>query len=776
VSIMAACTLRVAFQSSLLLAICLAHNHHVASQATSVFMSEEDAEEEMQKVEQLDEQAEMLVVHTNQTISDFSDVVNEKVTVDELKKKYAIREQALAALGSSLDPATAPCDDFYRYSCGGWLNSTEIPSDSSKWSKTFSTIHRNNLHILRGVLNGSQDDQFPATKLPEDMVNKVRMFYESCNNMTLRESEGFKKLTPILDLITATTTHTEVAKLMGQLEVDGLSVTPFGFGVGADDKHPVWNVGFGGQGGLGLPDISYYSSDDTRIIAVRAAYSLLIDNLFSLVGHTGSAADVIDFETRLANISLSREQRRDPLALYNPTTMGQFKTNYTEFAPFMDAFSTTFSSFGDDARIVLESPNYFSNVSAMFTDDADAGVSVETLQSYMLLRVVIELAPYMGAQAGDLVFGFYGQMLHGIQVRPALWKRCVAITQEYLWEISDQIYLERVFSGASEPIANMLLDYVKGAFSKLLEVNKWMDSTTKAAARMKLGAMGRKIGAPLKWKSYDGMDVNGLFLENVIEANKFSAADGFRKMGQKVDRLKWGMHASEVNAYYSPNMNEMAFPAGILQPPFFSKDAPMVLNFASIGAVMGHELTHGFDDQGAQFDAHGGLNNWWSRASTTRFSKKTRCFVEQYEGFVLPGVDPGIKVNGKLTLGENLADNGGVVLALHAYKKWAVENGAPTLFKLHGKSYSDMHLFWTAYAQTWCAKQTPEGLAQQVLTDPHSPGRLRVLGPLQNTADFNDEFECAEDSVMNPKRKCYLWTEYKKPQPSFMDELAEDLM
>jgi len=736
-------------------------------------MSEEDAEEEMKKIEQLDEQAEMLVIHTNQTIRDFSDVVNEKVTVAELQKKYAIREQALAGLGAALDPNTGPCSDFYSYSCGGWLNNTEIPGDSSRWSKTFSTIHESNIHILRGILNGSDDDQFVPTKLPRDMVNKVRMFYSSCTDMAQRESEGLTGLSPILDRITATVTHADIVKLMGELEVEGLSVAPFGFGVGTDDKNPGWNVAFAGQGGLGLPDISYYSSDNPRIVEVRDAYAALISDLFSLVSHDGNAADVIAFETTLASVSLNRAQRRDPLALYNPTTMGAWVHNYSRLAPFMDAFSDTFSNFGGEAKVVVESPSYFANVSLLLSDDAAMGVSVETLQSYMLLRVVIELVPYVGAQPGDLVFGFYGKMLHGIEERPALWKRCVSITQQYLWQISDQIYLERAFSGASAPIANMLLDYIKGAFSNLLEANKWMDGSTKRAARMKLDAMGRKIGAPIKWESYEQLDVNGIFLQNVIEANKFSAADELRRMGNKVDRLKWGMHASEVNAYYSPNMNEMAFPAGILQPPFFSKDAPMVLNFASIGAVMGHELTHGFDDQGSQFDAHGGLNNWWSTKSQKRFTKKTQCFVEQYEAFQIPNVDPSVRVNGKLTLGENLADNGGVVLALHAYKKWAVENGAPTMFKLHGKSYSDMHLFWTAYAQTWCAKQTPEALAQQVLTDPHSPGRLRVLGPIQNTADFNDEFKCAEDSVMNPKRKCYLWTEYKKPDVSFLKELMQ---
>lgn len=254
------------------------------------------------------------------------------------------------------------------------------------------------------------------------------------------------------------------------------------------------------------------------------------------------------------------------------------------------------------------------------------------------------------------------------------------------------------------------------------------------------------------------MSVTDVYLDNIAQGNVFYADKHYGEMGQKVDRLKWGMHASTVNAYYSPNMNEMAFPAGILQPPFFSTDAPMVLNFGSIGAVMGHELTHGFDDQGALYDAHGSMRNWWTNSSEANFQQHTGCFVRQYNQFELPEIGPKARVNGRLTLGENLADNGGVALALHAYRKWAVEKGGPSVFKLHDTKYSDMHLFWVAYGQTWCAKQTTESLAQQLLTDPHSPGRLRVLGPVQNTPAFNMEFKCSDsESKMNPKKKCMLW-------------------
>lgn len=307
-----------------------------------------------------------------------------------------------------------------------------------------------------------------------------------------------------------------------------------------------------------------------------------------------------------------------------------------------------------------------------------------------------------------------------------------------------------------------MLKHIKSAFEARLDRIKWMDQKTIAKAKKKLHAMGMKIGYPSVWKSYPGLVVGGNYFLNKMSSARVEVDRNFKKFGVPVDSTEWGMAPSTVNAYYAPSRNEMVFPAGILQPPFFKKEFPMVLNFGGVGSVMGHELSHGFDDQGARYDSTGKMKVWWTKASMLKFKNKTSCIAKQYSDIPLPelkGIEgaKGLHINGKLTLGENIADNGGVVTSRDAYKAWQTAKDSPTEFKVGGKTMSDMQLFWVAYAQLWCSIQNPKAMMVQLRSDPHSPGRARVVGPVQNNPSFSTAMNCPSEAPMNPEEKCSVW-------------------
>lgn len=476
---------------------------------------------------------------------------------------------------------------------------------------------------------------------------------------------------------------------------------------------------------------------------------------FAMAKVQANAQKVLEFETKLAKITWSKVQMRDPHATYFPTTLSNFTKHHLAWGKFFHIIQRAYPAFTNGSKLVLSPRSFFTSLETLL-----ASTDVATLRGHAFRRFLSKVMPATTIDAGDLNFEFYGRMLKGVEERPPLWKRCVGGTTEALWGMADRMFVEKHFTTESKNLANSMLDAIVDAFETRLNNNKWMDAETIKKAKEKLVAMNRKVGFPTEWRGYTGLNVGKSYLENMLGSWKVELARNFNKMGQKVDPGEWHMNPSMTNAYYAPSKNEMAFPAGILQPPFFSVDQPVVLNFASIGAVMGHELTHGFDDQGAEFDKDGNMKTWWSDASYTAFENKTACIVDQYSKLKLPELAkaaPKLRINGKLTLGENIADNGGVVTALQAYQAWQKRKDTPTEYNLGGEVVSTDSLFWIGYGQSWCQIGTPEHMMVQIRSDPHSPARARVEGPVQNAKAFADIMKCPAATSMNPKNKCVVW-------------------
>jgi predicted metalloendopeptidase len=606
----------------------------------------------------------------------------------------------------------------------------------------------------------SNNDTAKYTTVANEEVKMVRDFQTSCMDEAGRNARGFKdgNFTSLVKQITAVKDAKGLMALYGNFTLLGISMGPFDFGVGVDDLDPNKNVPGFSQGGLGLPSRDYYGvgkKDNKRFKMIRAAYVKFMAMLFKMAGVKGDPAKVLEFETQLAKMMWDKVKMRDPKATYNPTNIANFTKSHLAFAHYMKPIQAAFPAFKKGTKLVLSPGVFFKSVEELL-----AQTKIDILKAYTLRQFLSKMMPALTTQAGELNFKFYGQILSGVKKRPPLWKRCVGATTKATWGMGDRMFVEKKFTKEARKVVNEMLDMITRAFSERLNKNKWMDEATVAKAKKKLGAMGRKVGYPDNWRSYIGLSVGKNFFVNFLSHLKVEGKRNLDKMGKPVDKNEWGMNPSMVNAYYSPNHNEMAFPAGILQPPFFSIDQPAVLNFGTIGVVMGHELTHGFDDQGAQYDAAGKMKTWWTKKSMMNFKNKTACIVGQYSKMKVPElakVAPELKINGKLTLGENIADNGGVINSLHAYKAWQKAKDTPTEYQVGGKTTSAEKLFWLAYGQTWCSLSDPKAIMVRIRSDPHSPSRARVEGPVQNTKEFSDVMKCKKGTKMNPEKKCVIW-------------------
>jgi len=489
---------------------------------------------------------------------------------------------------------------------------------------------------------------------------------------------------------------------------------------------------------------------------LRMAYIKFMDAIFKMAEVKVDPEKVLAFETKIAKIMWSKVKMRNPKLTYFGTTIGNFTKNHLSFTQYFRGLRTKFPSFDKDEKFVVSPIQYFKQLETLL-----AAEDIETLKGYTLRQFLSSILPQTTTSAGDLNFEFYGKILRGVKKRPALWKRCVAATLSATWGIADRMFTEKKFNGKAKKLANEMADFVVKAFAADLDKSSWMDEATIAGAKKKLHAMNRKIGFPDVWRQYIGLSIGENFLENSLSSKKIETAREFDKLGKEVDKSEWSMNPSMTNAYYSPSRNEMVFPAGILQPPFFGANRPAVLNFGSVGAVIGHELTHGFDDQGAQFDAKGNMKMWWTKKSYNAFKNKTKCMMKQYHNIKVPDIQklaPKLKINGKLTLGENIADNGGMKASFAAYTEWQKKKDTPTEYQLAGKTVPSNQLFFFAYGQSWCSISNPKSIMVQIRSDPHSPSIARVVGPVQNSPDFAGAFpECKAGTPMNPTAKCTVW-------------------
>lgn len=647
-----------------------------------------------------------------------------------------------AAVTASMDPAADPCVDFYRYACGGWLDQVELPADQSEWVRSFSVIHERNRELLRELVE-------EAARQPGDDPDRLRVgrFYGACMDEAAIERADLAPLAPWLARLDAATTAAELFALGGELAT--LESAPFfDLDVFADLKDPDTQVAHFSQGGLGLPERDYYLSDSQEKRELRVKYQTHVARMLELSGLDAAVAAerapaVLAFETALARGSRTIEQMRRVEELHHRLDAA----GLAQLAPLLP-WERYFRALGrpDLTTINLLTPEFFVTL-----EREVRAAPVETLRAYLRYHLLAATATLLPRRIYDQHFDFQGRTLAGQQEPQPRWKRCIGATEQALGEAIGKLYVAQRFTGRSKQIATAMIGDIADAFAASLAGLDWMDEPTRLAAQIKMGTLAMKIGYPDGWRDYSALDLaRQSHFANAVAARRHETARRLAQVGQPVDRKEWPMNAQTVNASYNPLQNTFTYPAGILQPPFFHKDFPLAMNLGGIGYVMGHELTHGFDDQGRKFDARGALRDWWSEASVAGFDQRASCIREQYGRYE---VEPGVAVNGELTLGENIADNGGLKQAWAVLQRRQAERGeGPRVAGL-----TEDQLFFVAAAQVWCTESTPESERLQVQTDPHSPSKFRVVGPLVNHPGFAPSFACAAGTPMNPREKCAVW-------------------
>jgi endothelin-converting enzyme/putative endopeptidase len=641
---------------------------------------------------------------------------------------------------SVMDRSANPCTDFYQFACGGWLKNNPIPADQSRWGR-FSELQERNRETLRQILETAAK---PApTRDPIDQ--KIGDYYAACMDEAGIERRGLTGLQPELDRIRAIRDVGGVAAVVGRLHRSGIP-TLFGFGSGQDFKDSTEVIAQADQGGLGLPEREYYLKPDAKSVELRRQYVAHVARMFELAGRPAAEAKalagvVMEIETALAKGSLDLVSRRDPEKIYHRMKRAELEELSPRFAWAQYLTAAGAPAFAD---INVGWPDFFRAL-----DGALGRFGVPDWRTYLEWHLLHNMAPLLPARFVDADFDFFRRTLTGAKQNRPRWKRCVDFADNQLGEALGRRFVERTFG---EEGKRRTLDLVHGLEKALAEdIGKlpWMTPATREQALVKLRAIGNKIGYPEKWRDYSPVRIErDDAVGNAMRADRFEFARQLAKIGQPIDRTEWAMSPPTVNAYYDPQMNNINFPAGILQPPFYDNKADDAANFGAIGAVIGHELTHGFDDEGRQFDAKGNLRDWWTEADAKEFDRRAACFAEQYSKFEPV---PGAKVNGKLTLGENVADAGGVRIALMAL-----------LNRLDGRGkavdgMSAEQRFFVAFGQIWCEHLREERLRLQVSTDPHSPARYRVNGVLQNSPEFQKVFSCKPAQPMTSSQPCRVW-------------------
>ncbi len=659
--------------------------------------------------------------------------------------------QFSADVRASMDLEAEPCEDFYRYTCGGWLDSTELPSDQTRWARSFSVIHERNRAVVRDIL-----EQAAAEPGTDPDRRRIGDYYASCMDEAAIERTAAEPLAALLAEIAGVEDAASLLAVTGKLHRHQVRAL-FGTRALPDFKDPDLNIAFFFQGGLGMPDRDYYLAEDEKKRQLMADYEQHVAHMLSLLGEpaeqaAAGAARIVAFETRLAGASRPRAAMRIPEKLYNKIDVSGLK-QLTPKLPW-DAYLAA-TGYPDVAGASIATPEFFEALEVA-VGDTDPAV----LRSYLRWHLVNSAADTLSSAFVDADFEFYGGKLQGQQEMQPRWKRCVAATEDALGEAVGQLYVERQFAGSSKEVALEMIHDIEAAFENNLPQLSWMDEVTRGRAIKKAQAVGNKVGYPDTWRDYSPVKVTrGSHFANVMAARGFDFDRDARKVGQPVDRQEWRMTPQMVNAYYTPLQNEIVFPAGILQPPFFHRDFPAAMNYGAIGAVIGHELSHGFDDQGRKFDPRGQLREWWEPAASERFSEQAGCVDDLYSGYE---IEPDVQVNGELTLGENIADIGGVKQAYAAFKsRQATEgdrlraSGATDEPAVEG--LTDDQLFFVAFGQVWCSLTTPEQARLRITTDTHAPSRFRVIGAVSNNRDFAEAFSCQAGTPMRPEKVCEVW-------------------
>lgn len=642
---------------------------------------------------------------------------------------------------AALDTTVAPCDDFFAYSSGGWIKANPIPETENRWGR-FDMLGESNKQRIKDIL----EEYAAKTDLPKGTDEQLigDLFYSGMDSMGI-ENAGTEPIKPYLDRVDAVANTNELFELMAEYDFYGVSA-PFGAYVSADLMNSSVNTLYLGQSGLGLPDRDYYLKSDSTSLYLQNEYKKHLASIFMLYGMPENAAQaqaesIYNVEYTLALNHKSRIEMRDVNSRYNPMSYQALKAMAPNinFEGFFNKLGLTFDT------IILNNPAYIDELNNLV-----GSISLNDWKAYYKWHVLDASVNYLPNAYVALNFEFYGKKLKGTEKMQPRWKR----VQGSLWGLSEQLghlYVNKYFPEESKKMVEQMVEDLRSAYRDRIKGLTWMSDTTKQKALEKLESFTYKIGYPNKWKDYSNLDLNrDSYLGNMMTLSAYKTNENFAKLGKPVDRDEWGMGAHIVNAYYNPLNNEVVFPAGILQAPFFDPNADAAINYGAIGGVIGHEFTHGFDDQGSRFDANGNLNNWWTNGDRRRFEMLTKALIAQYDAYE---PIPGVFVQGALTLGENIADLGGLTLAYYAYQKHM--EGKPEEAAIDG--FTPAQRIFLGWAQVWQSHARDEQVRNQVMTDPHSPPRFRVIGPMSNMPEFNTAWGCTFGSGMMRQEPIIIW-------------------
>ena len=654
----------------------------------------------------------------------------------------AAQETTQNPVVSSLDKSIDPCVDFYQFACGGWTKNNPIPADRPIWSR-FGELAERNRTVLRGILENAAK----ATKRTAN-EQKIGDYYATCVDEDSINKKGIAVLKPEFDRIAALKDKSGLPALMAHLHGQGIEAL-FGFYSGADFKNAKEVIAQADQGGLSLPDRDYYLKDDAKSVELRKQFSEHVANTFKLLGDapgkaTVEAGAVLAIETALARGSMDRVARREPENIYHKLSQQDWQALAPSFP-----FAKYVSDLGAPAFTALNvaSPDFFKAL-----DTELKTVSLDDLKTYLRWHLVHSQVQTLPRPFVDEDFNFYGKTLQGTKELQARWKRCVTATDGDLGEALGQVFVEKYYPPEAKARTLKMVNQLEAALQQDISDLPWMSEVTKKQALVKLAAIQNKIGYPARWRDYTALKIErGDALGNSLRANGFEIHRQLAKIGKPLDKQEWQMTPPTVNAYYDPTENDINFPAGILQPPFYDFKADDALNFGGMGAVIGHELTHGFDDQGALFDPEGNLKNWWTPEDEKAFKERTQCIVDEYDQFV--AVDD-VHVRGKLTLGENTADNGGLRIAYMALMKSLADSGRQPE-KIDG--FTPEQRLFIGWGQIWCQNQTDQMARLLAQNNEHSPGTYRANGVVQNMPEFQKAWGCKAGQPMVRENACHVW-------------------
>ena len=645
---------------------------------------------------------------------------------------------------ANFDLTTAPSEDFYQYACGGWMEANPLTPEYARYG-IFDQLEKENNEKLKVLI----EELRSTPQKPGSVGEKIQMMYAMGLDSLKRNADGAAPVMEQLAAINAVSDHKELSAMVGKMHVESSSPF-FGFYIGADEKNSTMNLLQFYQGGISMSDRDYYLLEDENTLKIRNAYRQYIDRLFVLAGYSpeeaAQAADaVLGLETEIARISVDRATLRDVHKNYNKMSLKEFTTKY-DFIDWNEFFKET--GISKSTELNAGQIPFFEGLTRILKT-----TSLEDQKLYLSFKLLNAASSYLSDDFVNANFDFYGRALQGKEELQPRWKRSLAVVNRSLAEAFGQMYVEKYFPASSKEKMIEMVSNLQTALGERIEALEWMSDETKSKAMEKLGTFIVKVGYPDNWKDYTALEIkNDSYWANICRANVFAHNDMMQDEGQPVDRTEWGMSPQTVNAYYNPTTNEICFPAAILQPPFFNPNADDAVNYGGIGVVIGHEMTHGFDDQGRNYDKDGNLSAWWNKEDEEKFNERAKVLVEQYDKIV---VLDSLHADGSYTLGENIADQGGLLVSYQAYMNTLKDKAIPA--DIDGFTHSQR--FYIGYANLWAQNLRPQEIMRRTKTDVHSLGKWRVNAALRNIEDFYTAFDIKEGDEMYlaPEERINIW-------------------